>query len=72
MITKCKDEKFGEAVVLLTESDAIDSLQKICQKVLPKYWCPRHYIQIESLPFTATGKPARKEAEHLASLAVEV
>ncbi len=66
MITKCKDEKFGEAVVLLTESQDTDYLQHVCEQVLPKYWQPRCYVSVDRLPYTETGKPARKEAELLA------
>jgi O-succinylbenzoic acid--CoA ligase len=71
-ISKCSDKKFGEAVVLLTESDDLDSLRQLCQQVLPHFWQPRHYLHVGKLPFTETGKPARKEAARLASLAVEV
>jgi O-succinylbenzoic acid--CoA ligase len=72
LISKCSDKKFGEAVVLLTESDDLDSLRLLCQQVLPHFWQPRHYLHVGKLPFTGTGKPARKEAERLATLAVEV
>ena len=72
MITKRADKKFGEQVVLLTESMDMDAVKDICQQVLPKYWQPRSYAHIDALPMTETGKPARKEAERLAALAVEV
>ena len=72
MITKRADRKFGEQVVLLTESMDMDAVKDICQQVLPKYWQPRSYAHIDALPMTETGKPARKEAERLAALAVEV
>ena len=65
LITKRKDEKFGEAVVLLTEGDPLEA-QSVCQRVLPKHWAPRHYVRVPAIPLTATGKPARKEAERLA------
>ena len=64
MITKRKDEKFGEAVVLLTEGDT-SAAQTVCQHVLPKYWQPRAYIHIERISLTLTGKPARKQAENM-------
>ena len=67
MITKRADKKFGEQVVLLTESMDMDDIKDICQKVLPKYWQPRSYAHIDALPMTETGKPARKEAERWAS-----
>ena len=66
MITKRPDKKFGEQVVLLTESMDMDAVKDICQRVLPKYWQPRSYAHIDALPMTETGKPARKEAENYA------
>ena len=65
MISKRPDKKFGEQVVLLTESDVIDEVKDVCQRVLPKYWQPRSYLHVNQLPMTETGKPARKEAEQL-------
>ena len=67
LITKCKDEKFGEAVVMLTESAKTNDLLALCQRELPRFWQPKHIFSVEKLPFTETGKPARKEAESLAS-----
>lgn len=72
MISKRPDKKFGEQVVLLTESDVLDDVRDVCQRVLPKYWQPRSYLHVNQLPMTETGKPARKEAERLAALAIEV
>ncbi len=72
LITKCKDKRFGEAVELLTESDNLVAIEKICADVLPRFWQPRRCLQVERLPLTETGKPARKEAERLAALAIEV
>ena len=66
MITKRADKKFGEQVVLLTESKDIDAIRDVCQRVLPKYWQPHSYLHVDSLPMTETGKPARKEAERWA------
>ena len=72
MITKCADKKFGEQVVLLTESQNMDVIKDVCRGVLPKYWLPRSYVHVDQLPMTETGKPARKEAERLAALSIEV
>ena len=72
MITRCTDEKFGEQVVLLTESLDMDVMKDVCRRVLPKYWQPRSYVHVDHLPMTETGKPARREAERLAALAIEV
>lgn len=65
MITKAPDIKLGEQVVLLTESEDTTTIRTCCCQVLPKYWQPRQYVHIDRLPMTATGKPARAEAEHL-------
>ena len=65
IISKRHDEKFGEIVVLLTEG-SIDEAREVCEHILSKYHQPRDYIQIDHIPYTATGKPARKEAELLA------
>ena len=65
MVTKVKDEKFGEAVVLLSCNSSAP-LKEICQSVLPPFWCPRHFLTVDVLPTTETGKPARRKAEELA------
>lgn len=69
LITKRKDNKFGEIVVLLT-SENTDEAKAICERVLPKYWQPRAYLSIKEIPSTPTGKPARKEAERIAEIQV--
>ena len=65
LITKRRDEKFGEAVVLLTEGDTMKA-EAVCRQVLPKYWQPRDYVSVAHIPMTETGKPARKQAEAMA------
>jgi len=67
MITKCSDEKYGEVVVLLTECTALEEIKRLCSAHLPKYWQPKYYYHVERLPFTETGKPARKQAEMMAT-----
>ena len=64
LITKRRDAKFGEEVVLLTEGDCTE-VRAVCQQVLPKYWRPRDYVHTPKIPLTATGKPARREAEKI-------
>ena len=66
-ITKREDPRLGEAVVLLTEDRDIATQKMICEKELPRYWQPRHYIRVKRIPMTETGKIARKEAEAMAS-----
>ena len=65
IITKRRDEKFGEVVVLLTEGDTA-AAKTISEQVLPKYWQPRAYVHIDRIPLTATDKPARRQAEQIA------
>ena len=71
IITRAKDEKFGEIVVLLIEDGGWKvkggrcRVKAICQQVLPKYWQPRQIIAVSHIPMTETGKPARAEAERL-------
>ena len=63
LISKCRDEKFGEVVVLLTECPDLSFVKEICCNVLPKFWQPKHYLYTSHIPLTGTGKPARKAAE---------
>lgn len=60
IISKKKDEKFGEIVVLLTEGDT-DEMKAICEEHLPKYHRPKLYQHIDKIPLTETGKPARQK-----------
>ncbi len=66
VITKAQNEKFGEIVVLLTESDDLHKVKAICEDVLPRYWHPKRYLHVDSIPMTETGKPARKKAQEMA------
>ena len=63
LISKCRDEKFGEVVVLLTECPDLSLVKAICCDILPKFWQPKHYLYTKHIPLTGTGKPARKTAE---------
>lgn len=65
MITKCKDSVLGEALVLLVEGAEAEHYREACRQVLSRYEVPRHYYTVGHLPMTATGKPARREAEAL-------
>jgi O-succinylbenzoic acid--CoA ligase len=66
IISKKKNEKFGEIVVLLTEGDT-DEARAICEEHLPKYHRPKLYQHIDQIPLTETGKPARKKILELIS-----
>ncbi|MBO1364437.1 AMP-binding protein [Prevotella sp. A2931] len=60
-VSKRSDEKFGEVVVLVTEATDLADVSEICMNALPKYWVPRHYLHIDKIPLTQTGKIARGE-----------
>lgn len=68
MITSVSDIKFGEQIVLLLETSAIDK-EKINKAIatLPPYWRPKQAICVEKLPQTETGKPDRASARKLAA-----
>ena len=65
IMTKRKDPKFGEALVMLTEGTAEDA-ETLCRRLLPKHWQPRRYLHIDHVPLTETGKPARSQAQRIA------
>lgn len=67
MITKRKDPRFGECVAMLIEAGNTTTAREACQKHLSKYQQPKHYISVNRLPRTATGKPARAEAQKIAA-----
>ena len=66
LISKRPDKKFGEVVVLLTEGD-VEEAKAVCEAVLPKYQRPKAYIHVSEIPLTETKKPARRQAEELAT-----
>ncbi len=66
MVTRAADARLGEAIVLLTEDQQTEQVRQIATATLPRYWQPRHILTVEQLPMTATGKPARAQAELLA------
>ncbi len=65
LITRRPDPKFGEIVVMLAVSSTATHYD--IPSSLPKYYRPRLIIPVDCLPLTATGKPARKEAERIAA-----
>lgn len=64
-ISKMPDMKYGEAVVIVTESTDCDAVSRICREHLPRYWSPKQVIHTDCLPMTETGKVARAEVEML-------
>ena len=67
MITKAKDKKFGEVVVLMLEPStvALPNEEELFA-ALTKYERPKRIVRVERLPLTETGKPARAVAARLA------
>ena len=65
-ITSCPDERFGEAVVLLTTQGDTNAVRTLCQQRLPKFWQPRFIFHVPTLPQTGNGKPSRAEIKALA------
>ena len=66
LISKRSDPKFGETVVMIAETNDIESLKTICKEWLNKYEQPHKYIAVDSIPTTETGKPARAKAMEIA------
>lgn len=64
-ITSCPDERFGEAVVLLTTQTDTEAIKTLSQRCLPKFWQPRFIFYTSSIPKTGNGKPARAEIKTL-------
>ncbi len=67
--TSVPDAKYGEVLVLLVQSSRpLDKqIAELCKRHLPPYHRPRYYLQVNQLPMTETGKPARKVARQLAA-----
>ena len=65
LIARRADDKFGEIAVLLTEG-AADAAREACAQALPKMQRPRAYLHVDHIPLTATGKPARRQADAMA------
>ena len=68
LLTAVPDERLGEALTLLYEAteDAAARIEALCRTVLDRYEVPRHYLRVNELPRTETGKAARAEARALA------
>lgn len=66
LISKRSDPKFSETVVMIAETNDIESLKTICKERLNKYEQPHKYIAVDSIPTTETGKPARAKAMEIA------
>lgn len=66
-VTSVADQRLGEKLVMLfAGSETAENLEKLCRHVLPRYWVPRAYLQVQEIPLTETGKKARVAARDLA------
>lgn len=65
MLTSVPDSVLGEALTLLYEATTYDVIA-LCQNLLTPHERPRHFIVVDVLPYTETGKPARAAARLLA------
>ena len=70
IITSRPDPVFGEAIVALLPKTTDEMAKKLFSQAiatLPRYWQPKHIIEVDSLPLTGTGKPDRAKAKAIAS-----
>ncbi|MBO5698638.1 MAG: AMP-binding protein [Bacteroidaceae bacterium] len=67
LLTYVADDVYGQALTLLyTFSISASEAKAHCAQVLHGYELPKHYLYVETLPHTSTGKPARQRAHELA------
>lgn len=75
IITSRPDPVFGETVVALIPK-SIDKMKKKtfidASLALPRYWKPKHIIEVDELPLTETNKPDRAKAKELAKAGVSL
>ncbi len=66
-VTSLPDPRLGDKLCLLCAGhESVESLEKVCHHVLPRYWVPRVYFHVQEIPLTGTGKKARAQARDLA------
>ena len=65
-LTSRPDPKFGEVLVLLTTYPINENLLHHILREHP-YWYPKEILYVTALPRTATGKPDRTTAKHMAT-----
>ncbi len=68
VITSIADDKFGEVVVVLIQSDksTADTAQSLNFDFLPAYHQPKHVLLVDDIPMTETGKPSRSLCKKVA------
>lgn len=69
MLTSVSDNVLGEALVMIYEGN-YNNLKEICLSIVNKYEVPRHFVQVNHIPLTETGKPAREIAKGIAKAAL--
>src|SRR5690606_7026754 len=65
-----KDVEWGEAVtavVVLTEQVSVSESDDTCVNVIARFKRPKHYIFVEELPKTPTGKVLKNELRQIAA-----
>lgn len=69
VLTAVPDAKYGEALTLLYVGapEAAHEVKNYCRERLTRYEVPKHFIGVNHLPLTATGKPDRAAARDLAA-----
>lgn len=73
IITSRPDPVFGETIVALLLKSADEMNKKAfieATLTLPRYWRPKHIIEVDDLPLTETNKPDRAKARELAKVGV--
>ena len=66
-LTSVPHPKFGEALVLLHEGDALpQEVVARMQALLPKYQQPKYIFAVDAIPQTGTGKISRAACRELA------
>lgn len=66
-LTSVPHPKFGEALVLLHEGDALpQEVVARMQALLPKYQQPKYIFAVDAIPLTGTGKISRAACRELA------
>lgn len=69
-ITAVADTRLGQAVTLIFEKDGQHDetwWKSLCDTHLERLERPRHFIAVDHLPLTETGKPARQRLKQLAA-----
>ena len=73
LLTYVNDAHFGQALTMLYEGEvSVEALRQSCVNVVSRYEVPKHFFQVDQLPLTETGKPARGKAHELAESLLQI